>query len=194
MNRREGQKPTQLGSNMTHEETDTKTAFALLLETASQEFKILQALIQGELLVVSRMQLGAANANNFDGHRAQSSIQMALAKEFLFNTVRAFRICERAADELAIDRKVRKSFIKLVRPSVAVRDVNEHGFDPKGGARGKSSRPSMCHHASDSVVCDETSLVILGPNRILMGPLNLWEVFEQIEAMRQTAGFSSLHL
>lgn len=178
---------------MTHEKIDTKTAFALLLEAASEQFKILQALIQGELLVSSRMQIGAANANNLDG-RAQATILRALAKEFLFNAVRALRICEHAAGELAIDREVRMSFMKLVGPSVPVRDVNEHGYDPNGGSKRKKSRPSMHHHASDGVLCDETSLVILGPDRILMGPLNLLKVFEQIEAMRQTAGFSSLQL
>jgi hypothetical protein len=38
---------------------------------------------------------------------------------------------------------------------------------------------------------DETSLVIWG-DKVLMGPVNLCDVHERVEEMRQLAGFASL--
>lgn len=183
--------PEPMHPNMPPEIIDTGTAFALLLEAASEQFKTLQAIVRQDLLVVSRSQFEAPSDDT--GHfRAQAVIQMALAKEFLFTAVRALRIIEHAPSHLNVPKEQRKAFLALLRPIVSVRDVNEHAYDPANGSRGKSSRPSMHQHESESVILDETSLIILDPNRILMGPLNLASVFEKIEAMRITAGFSAL--
>ena len=43
-------------------------------------------------------------------HRAQGTIMMALAKEFLFNSVRAFRLCEHGAGLLGLPRGSRDRF------------------------------------------------------------------------------------
>jgi hypothetical protein len=172
-------------------EIDTKTAFALLLEAASKQFKVLQSLIRGELSIVSHPQPGV-RGEDLCNLRAPTVIQMALAKEFLFNAVRAFRIIEHSSTGLDIARGDRKSFLASLRPIVVVRDVNEHAYDPNKGNRGKSSRPTQHHHVRDSVSLDETSLVVSGPEKILMGPLNLATVFEPVEAMRRTAGFAAL--
>jgi hypothetical protein len=71
-------------------------------------------------------------------------------------------------------------------PLIAVRDVNEHGYDGDG-----SVRPSMHNH--EGAILDETSLVIHGPEEILMGPLNLHAVYLATNRIRTLAGFSALY-
>jgi hypothetical protein len=74
-------------------------AFALTLETACEDFEILQGLIDGEIQVTAPKTDEAIPANKDDhrkAHRALRAaprIQMALAKSFLFNARRANRIC-----------------------------------------------------------------------------------------------------
>jgi hypothetical protein len=164
---------------------EAKEALALQIETAAEQFAILKALVSGEFEVVTRRHTTL-------GDRAPLRIMMALAKDFLFSATRAYRICEHAPDDISIPRDERKAFLKDLRPIIGVRDVNEHGFDVHNRGRTKRSRPAMHHHESESVVLDETSLVILSPDAILMGPLNLAEIIEPIERLRKLAGFHSL--
>jgi hypothetical protein len=119
-------------------------------------------------------------------------VQMALAKSFIFHVVRSRRICEHEASTLVIGREDRKKFLTGTNCVVAVRDVNEHGFESGAGARGKRSHPSMHHHEADSAILDETSLIILDDRKILVGPLNLFEVYGVVKRMQQLAGFASL--
>ena len=74
---------------------DTRRAFALLLETAGQQFEVLRSLIRQELLIASNQQ-PKTRQDTFSEMRAQGCIQMALAKEFLFNAARAYRLCDLA--------------------------------------------------------------------------------------------------
>jgi hypothetical protein len=39
---------------------------------------------------------------------------------------------------------------------------------------------------------DETAMVVLGDQKILMGPLNLYDVYVPTDCMRKLAGFGSL--
>jgi hypothetical protein len=47
-------------------------------------------------------------------------------------------------------------------------------------------------HEAPNVALDETSLVINGDAEILMGELNLWDIYRPVAAMREKAGYSSL--
>ena len=97
---------------------------------------------------------------------------MALAKSFVFNVRRANRICNSHKAVIAIDRLERIRFIKASDRVTAIRDVNEHGFD--GGAGDLSPTE---HFHSDGGWIDETGLVVLAPEKILIGPLNLYEIY-----------------
>jgi hypothetical protein len=110
---------------------------------------------------------------------------MALAKSFVFNAHRANRICEKNKAALALDRTDRTLFLKATDSLGPVRDVNEHGFDG-----GSSVKPSMHHQGGGAQ--DETALVIVGREKILMGPLNLYTIYQAVDRMRQIAGFNAL--
>ncbi|HEV2517224.1 MAG TPA: hypothetical protein VGV07_18365 [Devosia sp.] len=159
----------------------TAESFALMLETACRDFEVLVALVSG------RTQIVAADG---PAYQAQAAVTMALAKSFVFHAVRAVRICEHGASQLAIDRQQRRTFLSSMRRLVEVRDVNEHGFD----AVRVKSRPKQHLHEDHNGSLDETSMVILGPEQILMGPLNLWGFYRAVGEMRDVAGFRSLPL
>jgi hypothetical protein len=160
-------------------DTPTRMGFALMLETACEDFEICQRLIRQETTVTSTHQR--------DRFRAAARIQMALAKSFVFYAVRARRICQHGQGSLRLDRLERTRFLKGTERLVHVRDVNEHGFDANG-----SSKPSMHLHEEESANVDETAMVILGDKNILMGPLNLYDVYLPAARMKGLAGFSSL--
>jgi hypothetical protein len=160
-------------------EVSTATGFALMLETACEDFEILQRMIRQEIKLVS--------GNGIEHRRASPRIQMALAKSFLFNLVRARRICDLGAGSLTVDRAERKRFLNATAAVVNVRDVNEHGFDVN-----KISKPSMHSHAKENAILDETAMAVLGDQKILMGPLNLYNVYVPTDRMRKLAGFRSL--
>jgi hypothetical protein len=163
---------------------DYAKGFALMLETACRDFEALTRMIRGEIRVVT-----AAGTND---SRDSACIRMALAKSFLFNAQRARRICEHGASYLSIMREDRIRFLKGTEQIGPTRDVNEHGFDPGTATRGKTSKPSMHHHEEEKALLDETSLIILGDAKILMGPLNLRDVYVVVDRMRQIAGFRTL--
>jgi hypothetical protein len=171
-------------------EISAEEAFALMLETACEDFEIMQALIDGQIQVVTPKSDEATPASNRYHRRYQAArtgprMQMALAKSFVFNARRANRICTLNKGSLALDRLERTRFLKATQPLIAVRDVNEHGFDGNG-----SVRPSM--HKQEGGTLDETALVIDGPQRILMGPLNLYNEYLAVDRMRKLAGFNAL--
>jgi hypothetical protein len=86
---------------------------------------------------------------------------------------------------LPLDRVDRLRFLKATDPITAVRNINEHGFDGPSG-----ETPSL--HYQEGGLLDETALVIQGPHKILMGPLNLYTVFLAVQRMRGLAGFGAL--
>lgn len=155
----------------------TATGFALLLETACESFEILDRIITRKTTV--------ASDNQRDNVRDPARIQMALAKDFLFNAMRAYRVCERGAGLLELDREERKRFLRNCASIRAVRDVNEHGYEPNS-----ASAPRM--HVHPSVRTDETSLSLVGPKELVMGPLNLYDVYCHVARMRAIAGFHAL--
>ncbi len=158
---------------------DVAKNFAWMLETACEDFLLLQKMIQRKLLISSD--------DEMDSHRASARITMALAKSFIFHVVRARRICEHGAGYLSLERVERKKFLNSTGSVVPVRDINEHGLDAN-----RDSEPSLYHHIEEEIMVDETALVILGEKKIFMGPLNLYEIYLPVEAMRQLAGFLAL--
>jgi hypothetical protein len=154
--------------------------FALMLETACEDFEVLQRLVRRETTLIS--------AGGGQDHRAAARAQMALAKSFVFYVVRARRICEHGKGSLAVDRLDRTRFLKATEDVLGVRDVNEHGFDISG----RISKPSMHSHAKESATLDETSMVVLGDQKILMGPLNLYDIYVPTDRMRKLAGFGAV--
>jgi hypothetical protein len=159
-------------------------SFALLLETACGEFETLLKMVRNEIQLVSP----SAKPGDFSIFRAEATIQMALAKAFLFNANRANRVCSKNKSRLQLDRKIRDEFLRATKPLADVRDVNEHGYD--GDKRSEKNRPSL--HDQGGGFGDETSLAIEGPHRIMMGPLNLSDIYVAVAKMRSIAGFSSL--
>lgn len=171
-----------LVSYTSHSDTSIAEGFALMLETACRDFEVFQRLIRQETKLIQ--------SNGTVDLSASASVNMALAKSFVFYVVRARRICEHCADSLHVDRAGRKSFLKATSGILSVRDVNEHGFDkPK---LGKNSKPSMHTHNDSSAILDETSMVILNDQRILMGPLNLYDIYIPTNDMKMIAGFACL--
>lgn len=160
--------------------------FALMLETACSDFETMQRLIRQE----TRLLLADGQEDLLGRARAQ----MALAKSFVFHVVRARRICDHGAGSLTVDRLQRRTFLQSTAGVLGVRDVNEHGFDCGGSVRGKASEPAMHHHPVDDALVDETAMVVLSDQRVLMGPLNLYDVYVPTDIIRKVAGFSGLHL
>ena len=83
----------------------------------------------------------------------------------------------------------RTRFLKATASVLGVRDVNEHGFDTSG----RVSKPMMHSHPEYSAILDETAMIVLGDQKILMGPLNLYDIYIPTDHMRLLAGFASLH-
>lgn len=166
-------------------EISIATGFALMLETACSDFEAMQRLIRGETRLVF--------TNGQEDIWGRARAQMALAKSFVFHVVRARRICEHGAGSLSVDRLQRGSFLQGTAGVLGVRDVNEHGFDAGGAVRGKSSKPSRHYHPTEDALVDETAMMVVDNQKILMGPLNLYDVYVPTDAIRELAGFSSLH-
>jgi hypothetical protein len=157
-------------------------AFALMIETACEDFEILQNLVRGRIKVSADGSTIAPMAV-----RAPVRIMMALAKSFVFNVRRANRICDSHKAIIAVERLERIRFLKATDRVTTIRDVNEHGFD--GGLVDVSP---MEHFHSDGGWIDETGMVVIAPERILIGPLNLYEVYLSVDRMRKLAGFSAV--
>ena len=166
-----GNEPILRLSHMTETalEIRAEEAFALMLETACEDFEILQALIDGQIQVGSpksdefRSAGGRDYRRDHQAARADPRIQMALAKSFVFNARRANRICTLNKGSLPLGRLERTRFKGYAVP-IAVRDVHEHGFDGNG-----SVKPSM--HKQEGGTLDETALVVDGRQEILMDRL-----------------------
>jgi hypothetical protein len=177
-------------------QTSSSEAFALHLEIACEDFEILQDLLVGHLQVVAPEQKKGIvpseedRRRSFRAQRASGAISMALAKSFVFNANRANRICFKNKGSLAPGREERELFLKATQPLSAVRDVNEHGFD--GDKRSEKNRPSM--HDQGGGALDETSMVSNGPKSVLMGALNLYDVYVAVNRMKSIAGYNALFL
>ena len=163
----------------------TPKAFALMLETACEQFEVLQLICANQIRFVDDQQDDVRKSIKF--LRAPFCIRAALAKSFVANVIRARRICEHGHGALNIDRTERKLFMSRTGSLLRVRDVNEHGFD----ANDTDSRPTL--HFNGGGFLDETSLYIGGPEEILMGPLNLYYVYRAAARMRDLAGFRALN-
>jgi hypothetical protein len=159
-------------------ERDDEQAFAHRLETACLSFKAAGGLLGRQLRIV--------NERNQEDIRARADATMALVQSFVFNTRRARRMCEQGASLLHVPREERRRFVHATKILVDVRDVNEHGFDAKQSA----TRPKL--HKHDNAYVDEMSLTLASPDEILMGPLNLLNVYTSVERMRQWAGYEPL--
>lgn len=163
-------------------ELQSAKRFALMLETACRDFESLTKFIRKDVQLIAR--------DRIDWIGVTAAAQMALAKSFIFHVVRSRRICEHEAPSLNVGREDRRRFLAGTSVVQKVRDVNEHGFDPPGDS--KVSQPSMHFHSDIDAALDETSLIILGHQKILMRPINLWAVYLPVDRMRQLAGFQSL--
>ena len=154
-----------------------------MLETACEQFEVLQFMLRKEITVISD---GSNNPwKRFKLMRAPYCIQMALAKSFVANVIRARRICEHRSQHLAIERAERRLFLSSTSGVQRVRDVNEHGFD-----HDTKSRPML--HLNGGGFVDETAMAIRSAEEILMGPINLYDVYRSVARMRDLAGFLSL--
>jgi hypothetical protein len=159
----------------------TREALALLLETACRDFEALQRLLRHETRLVN--QFGQ------EDHHAAAATRMALAKSFIFYLVRARRILDQGKSRLAeVTREERARFLANTASAEQIRDVNEHGYDLKNNY----SQPSMHRHREHDVILDETSLVVIDSDHILMGKVNLYRLYLPTDRMRQLAGCENL--
>lgn len=160
-------------------------AFALMLETACERFEVLQLLLRKEITVVSSDQ-----SNDFRREmwlrRAPYCINMALAKSFVANVIRARRICEHGPQHLAIGWLERNRFLHGTENLIKISDVNEHRYD----IRDNKSLPKL-HYNGGSFI-DETAMYIGSSEETLMGSINLYEIYRSVSRTRDLAGFASL--
>jgi hypothetical protein len=165
---------------------DPALAFAFMLESACEDFETLQNIIRGSIQLVAQ---GGAPffAQRHPYLRARGVINMALAKSFLFHVRRANRICTQNKAAIALDRLDRLRFLKATGPFTHVRNENEHGFDENwtGGL-------SLHRHQYHGGPFDVRSLIITGPEQVLMGSLNLHDPYLAVSRVRKIAGFPAL--
>ncbi|KRR09560.1 hypothetical protein CQ12_13820 [Bradyrhizobium jicamae] len=161
----------------------TKEAFALLLESACDAFEALLSLLQRKVTI-------GGSSDHLTSGRAAAAIRMALAQSFVFNTCRAHRLCKHQAGALGLDRDERKVFIAATETLVDVRDINEHAYERKVSSAGRKQKSRMMHDQGNSFG-DETSLTI-DQGGVLMGPLDLRDVYRAVDRMRSLAGFRML--
>jgi hypothetical protein len=165
--------------------------FALMVEIACEDFETLERLVRGELKLVSTAS-GQDDTTAPDWVRepkAKKTVVMSLAKSFLFHVARAKRITEDSPQFLRNHAKERRLFLKYLNSIglTGVRNVNEHGFD----AGTPDSSPSIHVHDDGNIALDETSLSMIG-GKILMGPINLRDVYPKVKQMQQIAGFGHI--
>ena len=157
------------------------SAFALLLGTACEQFETLQSLLSGEIKLMDRSEGGVLRRIFY--FRADACIRMALAKSFVANVVRARRIIDDGHTFLKVEKHARMAFLAQTKAIIRIRDVNEHGYDVKNN----KNRP-VFHYRSNSWG-DETSLNVDSPNKIFMGPVNLYSICLPTKRMSDLAGF-----
>ncbi len=159
------------------------TAFALVIETACEQFEMLQLLISGGIKLAEPPQDDIQR--RILHTRANACIRMALAKSFVANVIRARRIIEHGQEHLKVGKLYRKVFLSKTQPVIRVRDVNEHGYDVVDNY----NRPEL--HFRANSWGDETSLHIGKSEEIFMGPINLYSIYRSLEHMRTLAGFQA---
>lgn len=163
--------------------------FALVLEQACEAFETLQAMAGNRLSIVRP---DTPPGEIYQSPRATAAVRMALAHSFLFLSNRAYRICEHGKAVLNLPREERRQFLRALKRVVDVRDVNEHGHDLNRKSGQDPTRSVMHIYIDYLCAVDEMSLAILDEQTILMGPLNLFEVYQSVAAMRLVAGFQAL--
>ena len=168
-------------------ETTIQQRLALLLEVACEQFELADKFAKSEITIIGPE--GLENSHRFS--RSNSIAMMALVKEFLFSSRRAYRLVEQGKGKLGLDRNVRKSFMAAMEPIVDVRDVNEHGSDEVGKNGEAVKRPSTHLHENGRFSVDETS-IISNNGKIFMGPLDCKAIYLEVLKMKEVAGFSSL--
>ena len=160
---------------------------AMLLESACNQFEVLLKLLSDKIVILDKSQ----SAHIFAGSLAKHVIEMALAKEFLFNARRVHRLVDQGKGPLGLDRKIRRNLMSTLKPIIGVRDANEHGFDEKPMSGKPIPKPRPHYHFGGAVSVDETSLMVIG-SKILMGPLDLRQIYNAVAILRNSAGYKSL--
>ncbi len=143
---------------------------------------IVQALVDYEILAAicinSIAIFGRDNATSFSNKpEFQQHVAQALAHAFIFKANRVLRIAAHAGDRINVARKHRKALLKLLEPVRPVRDANEHWTDP---ARKETSKPALYHHEESGVAVDDVILVLLGADKIMVGSINLFDVYSKL--------------
>jgi hypothetical protein len=153
--------------------------FALKMSILCEQFEVLQWTLRGDIRIVSDYEpvFPPDIRKAVLIQRAPGCIQMALAKSFVANVIRARRICEHGSASLALDRTERRLFLSSTKALLHVRDVNEHGFDFNVGEN--RCRPSLHFHELGGYL-DETALVAPSAEVLLMGPLNLYNIYRSV--------------
>jgi hypothetical protein len=137
--------------------------FGLKLQAAVEAYQALQVIVQNEIDFGSDIAF----------MRRRVAIEFALADRMIYSINQAYRICEHGKPQIVAPGFSRKSFLYRMRRLRQIRDVSEHFADYQKD----SPKLTFADHDEESVRVDEASLVIVGPERILRGELNLYDVY-----------------
>lgn len=155
---------------------DDKEKLCMKLDGACKTYKILDGFLKNELFIVD---------NNNTKHSTEKAIIISsLAREFIFEAARVYRIVDRAHQNIGIERDDRKMLLSSLKNIVRTRGINEHWCDPKG----VKEQPK--EYASGAFSVDDTSMIILN-DKIIFGNLNLKDVYEKLNQMNDKYGWGS---
>jgi len=141
---------------------------------AVHTYETLALIIAGGLVVTSA-----------DGKiSARMDLMRPLSDAFIFELWRAYRLGKQAEKEIAEAGVDMQSYFDRLKSLDGIRNVTEHYRDAK------NPRQAAIHeHAEGAVALDETSLVVLGPEQVLRGDANLFDMY--LVARETTAIFAA---
>ncbi|WP_333828023.1 hypothetical protein [Pararhodobacter sp.] len=153
------------------EELSVSKRFEMKLRSALDCFELLADFVNEGSIIAFRDVSGRLAEDEFSGMKCVSS----LAHKFIFEVIRLRRVIEHGHADLQLEPEFRRHFLRELKVVLHVRNVNEHGYDIRGN---ENSQPSMHPHEHDglNLALDETSIIVLSPQKILIGPINIYDV------------------
>ncbi|GAD09168.1 hypothetical protein GFGA_1c1237 [Gluconobacter frateurii NBRC 103465] len=158
------------------------------LAAACEAYELMASLLSNEKLIVS--------SDGKVSRRSSSTAIVALAKQFVFEAARAYRICEHAGNKIGIDKTENRIFRTNLSNLVRSRSVNEHWTDPVGL---KDSSTPQEHTFKDvklpnfyakEMTIDDTSVVMVS-GTIFFGSLKLEKDYVAVKKMNDLYGWKA---
>ncbi|WP_429956100.1 hypothetical protein ACQW08_04575 [Gluconobacter japonicus] len=159
-------------------EVSTYDKFCIKLDEACKCYEMMKSIISREYVITDR------DHNEILG--AGSTIAISLAKEFIFEAARAYRICEHSWNLMGINKIDMKIFITSLQNLIRSRDVNEHWTDSVNIKQ--KSRPQK--HKVGEINVDDTSFIIINGN-LSFGNLELDKYYRAVKKMNDLYGWKA---